>query len=157
MALIDVNAASFFFLPLGKSNSDSSQSSRQTATQSSSSRSNHNFLSGAVVIILFFTSSTEISSCFLQLSKRSFRTRVQSLRLFHLCTASPSKATLPKPLRNLLTLRCSFSWMESRYSCTLTSNSPGNRKRKTERQTLMITGRPPCHLELLHSAAAPHL
>lgn len=35
-----------------------------------------------------------------------------------------SEIILPKPLRNLLTLRCSFSWMDSRYSCTLTSNSP---------------------------------
>lgn len=32
-------------------------------------------------------------------------------------------------MRNLLTLRCSFSWMESRYSCTLTSNSPVERER----------------------------
>lgn len=40
-----------------------------------------------------------------------------------------SGTTLPKPLRNLLTLRCSFSWMESRYSCTLTSNSPEERER----------------------------
>lgn len=41
---------------------------------------------------------------------------------------SGSEITLPKPLRNLLTLRCSFSWMESRYSWTLTSNSPEERE-----------------------------
>lgn len=51
---------------------------------------------------------------------------VQSL--FHydldIPATNQSETALPKPLRNLLTLRCSFSWMESRYSCTLTSNSP---------------------------------
>lgn len=152
-----IHVASFFLLSSGKSSCDPSHPSRPTAPQSILNRSNHNFLYGCAAIILFFTSLTEISSCFLQLSKRSIRIRVESLRLFNLCTVSPSKATLPKPLRNLLTRRCSFSWMESRYSCTLTSNSPGRKKRKTKRQTLMITGRPPCRLALLHPAAAPHL
>lgn len=128
------HVASLFLLSSGKSNCDPSHLSRPTAPQSNLNRYNHNFLHKCAAIILLFTSLTEISSCFLQLSKKSIRTRVKSLRLFHLCTLSPSKATLPKPLRNLLTRRCSFSWMESRYSCTLTSNSPGRRKKK-DRET----------------------
>lgn len=44
------------------------------------------------------------------------------------CVTS-SEISLPKPLRNLLTLLCSFSWIESRYSCTLSSNRPGEGER----------------------------
>lgn len=155
---MDIIRVGSFFLPCpAKSNCDPSQPSRPTAPQSILNCSNHNLIYGCAVFILLFTSLTEISSCFLQWSKRTIRTIVKYLRLFNLISVSPSKATLPKPLRNLLTRRCSFSWMESRYSCTLTSNSPGRSKRKTERQTRMITGRSPCRLALLHPADAPHL
>lgn len=83
-----IHVATFFLLPSGKSNCDPSQRSRPTAPQSILNGSNHNFLYGCAVIILLFTSLTEISSCFLQLSKRSFRTRVKSLSLYNLCIVS---------------------------------------------------------------------
>lgn len=161
--MVIIHVASFFLPSPGKSNCNPSQPFRPTAPQSILNCSNHNFHYGSAVIILLFTSLTEISSCFLQLSKsksirtKSLKPKSQISQIFFFGTVSPSKATLPKPLRNLLTRRCSFSWMESRYSCTLTSNSPGRRKRKTDKQTLMITGRPPCRLALLHPADAPHL
>ena len=61
------------------------------------------------------------------------------------------KRSLPKPLRNLFPLRCSFSLIESRYSCNLTSNSP---EKGEGIMSLCVTSSPACGFER-DLAAAP--
>lgn len=110
------------------------------------------------IIIYFFCSPWNFSflPCFLSLAFCGITARLFLGKKFHLVSWSKAKETegvqgeneptvdclkifwlgitqkqtLPKPLRNLLTLRCSFSWMESKYSCTLTSNSPEEKKKR---------------------------